>query len=101
MNLIWCVAGKIPCAKLHIDSQRCDPRLKRVSAQIYSHSHMVQHVRRSPVTSADRRHLEELMPNGNRHQVEATDAAIGRIEGDPASVRHKDFRPGMGGLIRS
>ncbi len=29
-------------------------------------------------------------------QVEAADAAVGRIEGDPAGARHIDLRPGMG-----
>jgi len=47
--------------------------------------------------AADWRSLPDIASDGDRHEIEAADAAIGRIEGDPASARQVDFGPGVGG----
>jgi hypothetical protein len=40
--------------------------------------------------------MSDIAGNRNRNQIEAADAAVGRIERDPAGAGDVDFRPGMG-----
>lgn len=67
------------------------------SAQFDFHAHMVQHVRWPRIAAADRRDLVDTSTGRDRHKVETTNAAVGRVKGDPGSAGYKDLRPGMGG----
>ena len=46
--------------------------------------------------AGNRRDLRDAAPDGHRNQIEAANASIGRIEGNPAGPRQIDFHPSMG-----
>ena len=60
------------------------------------HRHALECVGRPDETAGHGHDLPDVARNCDGDQIEAADAAVRRIEGDPACTWHIDFRPGMG-----
>ena len=63
-------------------------------ADLYGHSE--QGVECADEAADDGGRLTDLPHDSDRDQVGAADAAIGRVEGDPARARYEDFGPRVG-----
>ena len=60
------------------------------------HRHVHKYAGRPDETAGHGHDLPDVARNRDGDQIEAADAVVRRIEGDPARTRHIDFRPGMG-----
>src|SRR5579872_1170868 len=79
--------AQFACANgLALRRSRCDENL---------HFNPSKRIGHADETAGYRGSLTDIANNGDRYQIEAAQASIGWIEGDPACAWNEDLRPGM------
>ena len=87
--------GRHAAALFHLKPFR--PPISGLRRDLDFHRHAQKGVRGADEAAGHRHRLTDVAPHRHGNQIEAADAAVGGIEGDPAGAGHENFRPGVRG----